>query len=212
VKRWLTVATIALAALALSAPAAAAVRPSPEIGQFYNPFPYYYEPELVKVFSGITPGTTTLGEILEKRGKPKRVVNNYYLYYEWVDYPRGRRDFQEVYLEFRESRRLGNKRYSEEGLDLTAVVSRIFVYSTYRMERLATYIDQIADITLYPYEVYYSRARLTLSRSATRCAAASASAWAASTLSGWSGKSCRSGCDRKLQAPRTVLNQRKPFP
>ena len=37
------------------------------------------------------------------------------------------------------------------------MVSRVFVYSTYRMERLATYIDQIADITLYPYEVYYSR-------------------------------------------------------
>ena len=156
-KRWLTVATIALLALALAAPAHSAVRPSPEIGRFYNPFPYYYEPELVKVFSGITPGTTTLGEILERRGEPRRVVNNLYLYYEWVDYPQGRRDFQEVYLEFRESKRLGNKRYSDEGLDLTAVVSRIFVYSTYRMERFATYLDQIAGITLYPYEVVYNR-------------------------------------------------------
>ncbi len=156
-KRWLTAAAVALLALALAAPAHSAVRRSPEFGQFYNPFPYYYQPELVKVFSGITPGTTTLGEILEKRGEPKRVVNNLYLYYEWVDYPQGRRDFQEVYLEFRESKRLGKKRYSDEGLDLTAVVSRIFVYSTYRMDRLATYLDQIADVTVYPYDVVYNR-------------------------------------------------------
>ncbi len=145
--------------LALVSPTAAyaRVRPAPEAGAFYYPFPYYYEPDLVKVLSGVTPGTTTLEEILERRGKPIRVVNNRFFYYEWREWVDGYRDFQEVYIEFRQSKRLGKRRFSDEGLDLTAVVSRIFVYSTYRMEHYATYLDQVAAITSYPYEIIYDR-------------------------------------------------------
>jgi len=143
--------------IASSAAAQARVRPSPEGGAFYNPFPYYYEPELVKVFRGLTPGTTTLEEVLDRYGKPKAVVNQRYFYYQWRGWEDGVRDYQEVYLEFRESKRLGKPRYNEEGLDLTAVVARIFVYSTYRMEYYATYLDQIAQITAYPYELVYDR-------------------------------------------------------
>jgi hypothetical protein len=153
---WMVFVAVALTTL-IATTAHARIRPAPEGGAFYYPFPYYYEPDLVKVFSGITPGTTTLEEMLERRGKPKAVVNNRYFYYEWRDWVDGQRDFQEVYIEFRESKRLGKQRLSEEGLDLTAVVSRIFVYSTRRMERYATYIDQVAAITLYPYDTYYDR-------------------------------------------------------
>lgn len=157
-QRGLRVVLVAVVLIMLIVtPAHARIRPAPEGGAFYYPFPYYYEPDLVKVFSGIAPGTTTLEEMLERRGKPKAVINNRYFYYEWRDWVGGERDFQEVYIEFRESKRLGRRRFNEEGLDLTAVVSRVFVYSTRRMEHYATYIDQIARITLYPYDTYYDR-------------------------------------------------------
>jgi len=153
---WMMLAATVLAML-MAAPSHARIRSAPEGGAFYYPFPYYYEPDLVKVFSGITPGTTTLEEMLERRGKPKAVVNNRYFYYEWRDWVDGRRDFQEVYIEFRQSKRLGKRRFSEEGLDLTAIVSRVFAYSTRRMQHYVTYIDQIASITRYPYDTYYDR-------------------------------------------------------
>ncbi len=153
---WVVLATTVFVLLT-AAPSHSRIRPAPHGGAFYYPFPYYYEPSLVKVFRGITPGTTTLEEMLERRGKPKAIVNNRYFYYEWRDWVDGQRDFQEVYIEFRQSKRLGKRRFTEEGLDLTAVVSRVFVYSTRRMQHYVTYIDQVTSITLYPYAIYCDR-------------------------------------------------------
>jgi len=144
--------------LAFSASVDARVMPAPYFPYFYNPFPASYQKNLVKIFDGITPGTTTLQEILERYGYPKYVVNNRYFYYErltGVDRAsRGSRENSRIYIEFRKSKKLGMPRYLG-GLDLTAVVSRIFVSSDYRMGELATYLDQILSVTVYPYELYY---------------------------------------------------------
>ena len=142
----------------LSASVDARVRPAPYFPRFYNPFPTTYQENLVKIFDGITPGTTTLQEILERYDYPKYVVNNRYFYYERLTgVERGLRVSREnskIYIEFRKSKKLGRPRYLG-GLDLTAVVSRIFVSSDYRMGELATYLGQILSATAYPYELYY---------------------------------------------------------
>lgn len=137
----------------------AAVRPAPSYPQFYYPFPSHYVKNLVKVYDGLTAGTTALEEVLERYGPPRYVVNHRYFYYDfhrssYSGYP----DEQEVYIEFRKSRRFGKPRY-RDGYDLTAVISRIFAHSSYRMERLATYPDQIMDITVYPYVAGYNADR-----------------------------------------------------
>lgn len=136
----------------------ASVRPAPEYPRFYNPFPPCHVKNLVKVFDGLTPGTSTLEEVLERYGNPRYVVNNRYFYYRFHRSYRGYPDEQEVYIEFRKSRRLGKPRY-RDGYELTAVISRIFVHSDYRMERLATYPDQIMDMTVYPYVAGYNARR-----------------------------------------------------
>ena len=153
------VAALVAACIPLFSPAAhARVRRSQgQSWNFYYPLPYVYEPSLVKIYSGITPGTTTLEEMLQTRGYPDELINNRFFFYHWTDNPAGVRDRQEVYIEFRRSHRLGKARYDDNGLELTAVVSRIYVYSQARMGRYATYIDQITGITVYPHDVYYDR-------------------------------------------------------
>lgn len=136
--------------LVMTGAAHATVRPAPEYPSFYNPFPAYYVKNLVKVYEGLMPGTTPLEEVLERYGSPRYVVNHRYFYYRSHRSYRGYPDSQELYIEFRKSRRLGKPRY-RDGYDLTAMISRIFVYSSYRMGRLATYADQVMDIAIYPY-------------------------------------------------------------
>ncbi len=130
------------------------VRESPYYPYFYNPFPPYYNKNLVKVFDGMEPGTTTLEEILERYGYPKYIVNNRYFYYELNDWHDPLPDRHNIYVEFRRSRKFGKQRF-EGNLPLTAVVSKIFVFSDYRMGTLATYLNQILGVTPYPYELYY---------------------------------------------------------
>ena len=135
----------------------ARIRSSQHGWNFYYPLPYAYEQDLVKIYSGITPGTTTLEEMLQTRGYPDELINNRFFFYQWTDNTDGWRDRQDVYIEFRRSHRLGKSRYDDNGLELTAVVSRVYVYSQVRMGRYATYLDQITGITVYPHEVYYDR-------------------------------------------------------
>ncbi len=108
----------------------------------------------MKVFRGLTPGTTTLEEVLRTYDYPKYIINDRYFYYEMRNTYRGWDDREDVFIEFRRSKKLGKPRYLGD-LDLTAVVSKVFVYSDYRMGELATYIDQIISITPYPYSVFY---------------------------------------------------------
>jgi len=136
----------------------ATVRPAPLYPGFYNPFPLYYEKHLVKIYDGLTPGTSTLEEVLERYGNPRYIVNDRYFFYVFNRSYRGYPDRQEVYVEFRKSRRLGKPRY-RDGYELTAVVSRIFAHSSYRMDRLSTYPDQILHITVYPYIAGYNARR-----------------------------------------------------
>lgn len=153
------VAALVAVGISLFSPAAhARVRRSQgHSWNFYYPLPYVYEPSLVKIYSGITPGITTLKEMLQTRGYPDDLINNRFFFYQWTDYPDGVRDRQEVYIEFRRSSRFGKPRFDENGLELTAVVSRIYVYSQARMGHYTTYLDQITGTTVYPHKVYYDR-------------------------------------------------------
>jgi hypothetical protein len=153
------VAALVAACIQLFSPAAhARVRRSQgHSWNFYYPLPYAYERNLVKIYSGITPGMTTLEEMLQTRGYPDELINNRFFFYQWTDNTDGWRDRQDVYIEFRRSHRLGKSRYDDNGLELTAVVSRIYVYSQVRMGQYATYLDQITGITVYPHDVYYDR-------------------------------------------------------
>lgn len=133
----------------------ARVREAPYFPSFYNPFPPYYQKNLVKVFEGLMPGTTTLEEVLKRYDYPDYVLNERYFFYRLRGNYQGWTDMQDVYIEFRKSKKLGMPRY-KNGLDLTALVSRIYVYSDFRMGELATYIDQILSITPYPHTILYS--------------------------------------------------------